>query len=342
MYEYAANGSLADFLTDDGRRARLSSDIRLSIMFQLTGAVHFLHAGGCNVAGKGWKVFHRDIKSDNIFLAEDFTPRLIDCGLAKFVQDEDSDVTPEPLTVSLQSNTGGLAFGTRGYLCPEYLMKKNRGLPCPYIAAYDVYAIGVVLVELILGCLNAVQVMRNDTRFHDEYDVFAMYVQDERTYQPIVDGWDKLKGDADPTIIWNPDALELVCKTAIQCMAPLPEDRLSTKDLLNQLRDAILSHTNAGVQHLDAASAVDNRPLCDICNNYRTEIKCSEGHALCTTCITNKLGDDSGCQLFCLIKGCSSQPLQDKDLYGRIPVETYNRYVAKRAERRIETIVFSE
>ncbi len=84
VYEYTANGSLADFFTDDGNRARLSSDVRLSIMFQLVRAVHFLHTGGCKVAGKGWKVFHRDIKSANIYLADDFTPRLIDCGLSFF------------------------------------------------------------------------------------------------------------------------------------------------------------------------------------------------------------------------------------------------------------------
>jgi serine/threonine protein kinase len=322
VYEHAANGSLADFLTNNVSRTLLTSDIRFSIMFQLTRAVHFLHAGGCKVAGEGWKVFHRDIKSDNICLAEDFTPRLIDCGLAKFVQDEDSDVTPEPLTVSLQSNTGALAFGTPGYLCPEYLRKKGRGLPCPFIAAYDVYSIGVVLVELILGCLNAVPVMGNDTQVHD---LFEIYVKDRRD-QRIVDGWAKLKRDADPTIKWNPDALELMCKTAIKCMAPLPEERFSTKDLLDQLR-------GAGNQRPKAASAVESGPRCDICSNYRTEVKCSIGHALCTTCILDKLGDYSGSHFSCLIKGCASQPFQLEDLYGRIPVETYNRFVEKRAER---------
>ncbi|KAI2491914.1 serine/threonine kinase [Fragilaria crotonensis] len=74
VYEYAANGSLAGFFTDDGKRARLSADTRLSIMFKLTRAVHFLHTGGCKVDGEGWKVFHCDIKSANICLADDFTP----------------------------------------------------------------------------------------------------------------------------------------------------------------------------------------------------------------------------------------------------------------------------
>ncbi|KAI2501338.1 hypothetical protein MHU86_13136 [Fragilaria crotonensis] len=114
-------------------------------------------------------------------------------------------------------------------------------------------------------------------------------------------------------------------------MAPIPEERLSTKELLGQLRDSILLNTNVGLQHPVAASAVDSGPYCLICNEYRTDLRCSEGHALCTACIVDKLGDDNGCQLLCLIKECSSK-LRDEDLCRRIPVETYNRYVQKRAD----------
>ena len=85
VYEYAAKGSLDSFLQDDGNRARLPAQTRLSIMFELARAVHFLHTGGCVIDGNGWIVFHRDIKSANLCLAEDFTARLIDFGLAKFV-----------------------------------------------------------------------------------------------------------------------------------------------------------------------------------------------------------------------------------------------------------------
>ena len=45
----------------------------------------------------------------------------------------------------------------------------------------------------------------------------------------------------------------------------------------------------------------------------------------------NKLRHGSGCQLSCLINGCSSQPFQDNDLFGRISVEAYNRYIEERA-----------
>ena len=79
VYEYLSNGSLATFWKDEKCRTRLPSNVRLSIMFQLARSVHFLHTGGCdNLA-----VLHRDIKSGNICLTQDYTAKLIDCGYSK-------------------------------------------------------------------------------------------------------------------------------------------------------------------------------------------------------------------------------------------------------------------
>ncbi|KAI2503234.1 serine/threonine kinase [Fragilaria crotonensis] len=333
VYEYAANGSLAGFLTDDGNRARLSADIRLSIMFELARAVHFLHTGGCKVAGMGWKVFHRDIKSANICLAEDFTPRLIDCGLAKFVRDDNANANPGVVTPSVNSTRRDGTFGTPGYMCPEYVRKKFEGTSCPYIAAYDVYSIGVVLVELILGCLTGGQSTRNGMHFEN---AFRRYVKDDRD-RLIVDGWEQLKRDADPAVIWNAASLELVCKAAIKCMAPFSDERMSTKDLLDKLREAIGLNSDTCTRHAEAVHAAVSGPICDICNDNRTDIKCSEGHALCKSCIEQNLlhhlSDRS--QLLCLINGCSSQPIKDKDLVKCITVDMYNLIIEKRTERKV-------
>jgi serine/threonine protein kinase len=320
VYEYATNGSLDGFFRDDGNRARLPADTRLSIMFELVRAVHFLHTGGC----AGWKVFHRDIKSANICLSEDFTARLIDCGMAKFVPDENSDMSP--VTPSVRSTNGGPAFGTPGYMCPEYSRKKFEGIPCPYIAAFDVFSIGVVMVELILGCLIGGQSTRNGMQFEN---AFRRYVKDDDD-ERIVDGWKQLNRDADPSIIWNSESLELVCTTAIRCMAPSSKTRLSTDDLLPLLSQAIQLHDGSRNSEPEGAGHGDS---CTVCNRNLLAIKCSKGHALCASCIENKLRHGSGCQLSCLINGCSSQPFQDNDLFGRISVEAYNWYIEKRAEQ---------
>ena len=47
-------------------------------MFELARAVHILHTGDCD----NFMVYHRESKSANICLAEDFTARLIDSTLA--------------------------------------------------------------------------------------------------------------------------------------------------------------------------------------------------------------------------------------------------------------------
>ncbi|KAI2494587.1 serine/threonine kinase [Fragilaria crotonensis] len=319
VYEYAANGSLDGFLRDDGNRARLTADIRLSIMFEVARAVNFLHSGGC----EGWKVFHRDIKSANICLAEDFTARLIDCGLAKFVPDENLNFVPGSVIPSVWSTTGGHAFGTPGYMCPEYVKKKGMGKSCPYIAAFDVYSIGIVMVELILGCLINGQSTRNGTQFDD---VFEKYVKDEDD-ELIVDGWKILEQDADPSIIWDPRSFRLVCKAAIRCITPTSKTRLSTSELLDELRTAITETPNP-----ETNSAGDNRPFCIICNQYRTDMACSEGHPLCSGCLGNALGHSTGYHVSCLIDRCLSQPFRDEDLFGRVSVETYNRYIEKKVE----------
>lgn len=66
-------------------------------------------------------------------------------------------------------------------------------------------------------------------------------------HQLIVDGWEKLMGDADSIIIWNPEALERACMTAVHCMAPVREDRLSSKDLFDKLTETIHLNSYSGM-----------------------------------------------------------------------------------------------
>ncbi|KAI2509693.1 hypothetical protein MHU86_4675 [Fragilaria crotonensis] len=106
----------------------------------------------------------------------------------------------------------------------------------------------------------------------------------------------------------------------------------SVQGVPNKLRDSISLNTNAGIQQPAAMSAVDSGLSCLIYPESRTDMKCSEGHAVCTVCIVDKLGDDKGCQLLCLFKECSSK-IQEEVLYQRIPHETYHRYGENEATR---------
>ncbi|KAE8730978.1 putative receptor-like protein kinase [Hibiscus syriacus] len=78
------------------------------------------------------KVVHRDIKSSNILIDDNFDAKISDFGLAKLLGDGKSYITTR-------------VMGTFGYVAPEYA---NSGL---LNEKSDVYSFGVVLLEAITG-----------------------------------------------------------------------------------------------------------------------------------------------------------------------------------------------
>ncbi|KAL7565906.1 hypothetical protein ACA910_021491 [Epithemia clementina (nom. ined.)] len=153
LFEMAENGSLDRFWTSDVGRERLSSvQCRIRMALEIFTAIRFLHVGGSGIT----KCFHRDIKSANICLTRDLTAKVIDCGLAKFVTDEQTNVS-----------ISSCPKGTKGYTCPKY----DSGVLLHYEEACDIFSFGVVMAELWTGKL---QNHRSETgnravNFHDKY-----------------------------------------------------------------------------------------------------------------------------------------------------------------------------
>ena len=82
-------------------------------------------------------IVHRDLKPSNVLVCADGTPRLVDFGIAKLLRPD----APADATQDLGR------FLTPGYASPE----QRAG--APVTTASDVYSLGVLLHELLAGCL---------------------------------------------------------------------------------------------------------------------------------------------------------------------------------------------
>ncbi|HEX8846420.1 MAG TPA: protein kinase [Pyrinomonadaceae bacterium] len=116
-------------LNEYANARRLTTTERLNLFRTICSAVQHAHQN---------LIVHRDLKSGNILVTEDGTPKLLDFGIAKLLQGE-GEPEAETMTVT------GLRILTPEYASPE----QARGLPVT--TATDVYSLGVILYELLTG-----------------------------------------------------------------------------------------------------------------------------------------------------------------------------------------------
>jgi len=112
-------------------KQRLSVPQRLALFMRVCEAVQFAHQHF---------VVHRDLKPDNILVAEDGTPRLLDFGTAKLL-------TPSLATSGSQLTREGFQSFTPQYASPEQVLGNS------ITTASDTYALGVLLYLLLTGTL---------------------------------------------------------------------------------------------------------------------------------------------------------------------------------------------
>lgn len=120
VMEYVGGGSLGDLLARSGPLPPVRA---ASIMAPVLSALHAAHLAG---------VVHRDIKPDNILFSDTGQPKLTDFGIAHMRGGSSRTRT-------------GVMMGTPYYMSPE------QALGRPVTPAADLYAVGVVLYEMLAG-----------------------------------------------------------------------------------------------------------------------------------------------------------------------------------------------
>ncbi|KAH8963755.1 hypothetical protein BDL97_04G029300 [Sphagnum fallax] len=143
VFEYADNGSLSDCLHGmaiDPTTASFSQSVpflpwttRIHIALDVASALDYIH----NYANPGF--VHKDVKSSNILIDSDFRAKLANFGMAKSTDNGSNPGVGTPVMLTRH------IVGTQGYMAPEYL---EHGL---VTAKADVYAFGVVLLEILSG-----------------------------------------------------------------------------------------------------------------------------------------------------------------------------------------------
>jgi len=104
---------------------------RLELMAKICDAVHHAHQRG---------LIHRDLKPGNILVDDTGQPKILDFGVAR--------VTDSDVQATQQTDVGQLV-GTLAYMSPEQVLAD----PLELDTRSDVYALGVILYQLLAGRL---------------------------------------------------------------------------------------------------------------------------------------------------------------------------------------------
>ncbi|KAK9676686.1 hypothetical protein RND81_11G093500 [Saponaria officinalis] len=129
VFEFMENGNLRDYL-DGATGKHLDWRTRISIALGAAKGLEYLHEAAAP------RILHRDVKSTNILLDENWRAKVTDLGMAKRLSiDGSTSCSSSPERIQ----------GTFGYFAPEYAIVGKGSLKS------DVFSFGVVLLELITG-----------------------------------------------------------------------------------------------------------------------------------------------------------------------------------------------
>ncbi|GJT61814.1 protein kinase, ATP binding site-containing protein [Tanacetum coccineum] len=208
VYEYASNECLDKYL--------LSSELtwarRLNICIGAARGLMSLH----NADGAQQRILHRDIKSSNILLDENWNAKISDFGLSKL------GPANQQITFVVSSNMAG----THGYCDPQYLktgvLRKES----------DVYSFGVVLFEVLSGKVSTFD------EYQDSDEPWLVRLVRKSCEQNTLD--EVIHSTIKDEI--SSDSLKMFTTIACKCLKTESKDRPLMSEVVKALEDALQSH----------------------------------------------------------------------------------------------------
>uniref|UniRef100_A0A5B6YZF5 non-specific serine/threonine protein kinase n=1 Tax=Davidia involucrata TaxID=16924 RepID=A0A5B6YZF5_DAVIN len=203
VYEYMPQGALSGhlFRWKSLNLEPLSWTRRLNIALDVARGMEYLHT----LAHQSF--IHRDLKSSNILLDDDFRAKVSDFGLVKLAPDGEKSVATR-------------LAGTFGYLAPEYAVTGK------ITTKADVFSYGVVLMELLTGLVALDEHRSEESRYLAEW------------FWQIKSNKEKLNAAVDPTLDAKEeifDSIRTIAELAGHCTARDPNHRPDMGHVVNVL-----------------------------------------------------------------------------------------------------------
>ncbi|KAI4310605.1 hypothetical protein MLD38_035571 [Melastoma candidum] len=203
VYEYMPKGALSKHLFHwkSLNFEPLTWKRRLNIALDVARGMEYLHS----LAHRSF--IHRDLKSSNILLADNYRAKVSDFGLVKLAPDGENSVVTR-------------LAGTFGYLAPEYAVTGK------ITTKADVFSFGVVLMELLTG------LMALDEERPEESQYLVGY------FWNIKSDREKLMAAIDPVLDREDETFEsisVIAELAGHCTTREPSQRPDMSHVVNVL-----------------------------------------------------------------------------------------------------------